>query len=85
MKQLRIALKTLFTKTELYLINHNRKFLAVSNPSQIFEFNKSPKHKLDKAREQELGPYFKFLLQDCGLGVNQPYLKNKSEAKPPTK
>ena len=65
MKQLRIMQKALFTKTELFLINHNRRFVIDS------AYHDS-KRKLFKKTEDEINPkflghYYDSLLRDCNI------------------
>ena len=62
MIQVRILFRVLFTKTERYLMSHNRRFVIDKDSSR---YKKTPRGRIH--READLGKYCRFLLSDCGL------------------
>ena len=72
MKHVRIILKTLFTKTERYLISNNRRFLVPNNFDRHETTDFSSKYKQNKYGQKDLGNYFDFLLTDSGIGLKNP-------------
>ena len=77
MMQIRVMLKTLFTKTELFLMKNNRKFIVQSDSTENEKNENSHKETPYKSKEKKLGRHSKALLQDCGLKIS----KNLNQSK----
>ena len=60
---MKIALKVLFTKVEMFLIRNNRKFLIETDKSD----GRSSLEKARVSKKQELGLNFKKLLDETGI------------------
>ena len=63
MKVLRIALKTLFTKTEQFLLYRNKTFILQSESES--DLSKLQKNRKAQSDNKGLGKHFKTLLDDC--------------------
>ena len=64
MRMIRVALKTLFTRAELFLIRNNRSFILESDSSDgVTSGYKKNKHETNKT----LGIHYKKLLDGCYL------------------
>ena len=74
MKQMRIMLKALFTKTERFLISNNRRFLVGKKIDRIKVTDFSSKNKQNMHSQEDLGYHFDFLMADSGLCLNYPNL-----------
>ena len=74
MKQVRIMLKVLFTKTERFLISNNKRFLVGKNFSCHETKDFSSRYKQNKHSQEDLGNHFDFLLADSGIVLKNPDL-----------
>ena len=63
MKVINVALKTLFTRAELFLLQNNKTFVLESQSNS--DYNSSKEKRKSPINNSRLGKHYKLLLEDC--------------------